>query len=52
VLDGTHTDSCEFLNLQVMKALERHGESHFLELIGYVMADHGWGRKETGVLVV
>ena len=29
-----------------MKALERHGESHFLELIGYAMANHGLGSWE------
>jgi hypothetical protein len=41
----------EFVDLQVMEALEGHRESHFLELVRDVTTNHGWEGRHSGFFV-
>ena len=45
--EGSHADSREFMDFRVTEALERHGKSHFFEVIRDMTANHAWGWKES-----
>ena len=47
--ERVHTDPCEFVNIQITKALERHRQCHLFEVTGYVSTDHCCGKGLGGV---
>jgi hypothetical protein len=52
MLDGPHTNSGEFVDLQVMETLEGHRESHFFDVVRDVTTNHGLGSETDMVFLL